>query len=110
MIRANHVLAGGPFRPKALGTLAAAYVVVAGDESEAESLIAADPLVSSGAAAATVVPWDLVAVNLRVVPPELALGEVPRPDHARPTAQGLTPPVRRSGGASSRTRRASGAP
>jgi hypothetical protein len=39
--------------------------------------IAADPLVSSGAATATVVPWNLVGVNLRALSPEQALGEVP---------------------------------
>lgn len=59
MIRRNVVLLGGELE---LTGASAAYVLRA-SISEAEKIVAQDPLVLAGAARARLVPWDLVGIN-----------------------------------------------
>ncbi|MCF6746342.1 hypothetical protein E9529_19105 [Blastococcus sp. KM273128] len=64
------VLLGGP-----LGEDDAAYVLRCGSPAEAQDVVAADPLVASGARTATVTRWDLVGVDLRLVDPDLVVDD-----------------------------------
>ncbi|MGY1723353.1 YciI family protein [Blastococcus sp. SYSU DS0533] len=64
------VLLGGP-----LGEGDAAYVLRCGSPEEARDVVAADPLVVSGACTAAVTPWDLVGVDLRLVDPDLVVDD-----------------------------------
>jgi hypothetical protein len=50
-------------------------VLRCGNLDEARAVVAEDPLVRSGALEATVAPWDLVGLDLRLVDPGLAIGE-----------------------------------
>ncbi|MGY1836263.1 YciI family protein [Blastococcus sp. SYSU DS0510] len=64
------VLLGGP-----LGEGDAAYVLRCASLDEARDVVAADPLVTSGACTAAVTPWDLVGVDLRLVDPDLVVDD-----------------------------------
>ncbi|TFV67504.1 UNVERIFIED_ORG: hypothetical protein E4P37_02590 [Bacillus sp. AZ43] len=61
-------LMGGP-----LGEDDAAYVLRCDSLDEARAVVATDPLVSSGACAATVAPWQLIGVDPRLIDPDLVV-------------------------------------
>jgi hypothetical protein len=65
LIERDAILLGGPVGG------AAAYVLRCAEKAEADRIVATDPLVTSGAATATVTEWQLVGVNLRAIDPDL---------------------------------------
>lgn len=82
LIARNVVLLGGPLgaTPPTAPGVWAAYVVSCVSLDEAQAVVAADPLVTDGRAAASIVPWELVAINIAAVSPELVV----TPDDIRP--------------------------
>lgn len=52
-----------------------AYVLSCDSRKQADDLVAADPLVASGGATATVRHWDLVGIDPRVINPALVVNE-----------------------------------
>jgi hypothetical protein len=67
LVERNLVLLGGGFTEPPLDGVAAAYVLRCGTRTEAEAVVATDPLVASGACTATVTGWDLVGINTAAV-------------------------------------------
>lgn len=68
------VLLGGPFDEEPWPGVVAAYVLHCDSREAADAIVAADPLVASGAATAAVVRWDLVGIDLDAVEPHLTDG------------------------------------
>jgi uncharacterized protein YciI len=74
LIERGLVLLGGPVGEGALGAASVAYVLRCSSLAEARAVVDEDPLVRSGSVTATVAPWDLVGIDLRLVDSDLALG------------------------------------
>ena len=60
--------------PEHEGTPSVGYVLRCGSLADARAITASDPLVSSGAFDASVAAWDLVAIDPRLVDPDLVVG------------------------------------
>lgn len=82
LIARNAVLLGGPFAEPIASApgVWAAYVLSCGSLDEARAIVATDPLVTEGRAATSITPWELVAINIAAVRPDLVV----TPDDIRP--------------------------
>jgi uncharacterized protein YciI len=72
LIERELVMLGGPAEG---GEAAAAYVLRCDSLAEAHEVVAADPLVRSGAMTASVSRWDLVGIDPRLIDRDLVVGE-----------------------------------
>jgi hypothetical protein len=63
LIARNAILLGGHFPEPVQPGVSAAYLLRCGTPGEAEAMAATDPLVVTGAAVASVHPWEIVGIN-----------------------------------------------
>jgi uncharacterized protein YciI len=75
LVERRLVLLGGPLTEAGSGGPHAAYVLRCASLADAQEVVATDPLVSSGAATAAVLPWDLVGIDPRIIDPDLVVGK-----------------------------------
>jgi hypothetical protein len=71
LIERELILLGGPLE----GTPSVGYVLRCASLDEARSVVATDPLVSSGACTAAIAAWKLVGIDPRLINPALVPGE-----------------------------------
>jgi hypothetical protein len=64
------VLLGGPIGD---GDTVAGYVLRCDSLDDARAVVATDPLVASGACAATLARWDLAGIDRRLIDPDLVV-------------------------------------
>jgi hypothetical protein len=74
LIQRHAVQLGGAFEGDPLPGVNAAYVLRCASLDEAWAIVAQDPLVTSGAATAAVVRWNVVGIDLAAIDSELAIG------------------------------------
>jgi uncharacterized protein YciI len=71
LVARNLILLGGDFVDAPSTGVTSAYVLRCADLAAAESTVAGDPLVTTGACEPVVAEWDLVGINLAAVDPDL---------------------------------------
>src|ERR1700722_20782192 len=71
LIKRNAILLGGPLPASPEPGIWAAYVLSCPSRSDAQAIVASDPLVVHGLAIPTITAWDLVAINIAAIADEL---------------------------------------
>jgi uncharacterized protein YciI len=73
LIKRNVILLGGPLPASSEPGIWAAYVLSCPSLSDAQAIVASDPLVTGGLAVPAIIVWDLVAINTAAIAIELAI-------------------------------------
>jgi uncharacterized protein YciI len=71
LIARNVALVGGRFPEPPQPGVFAAYVLLCDTREDAQAIAATDPFLTTGQATATVVPWEIVAINPAAMKDEL---------------------------------------